>query len=201
MGSSIIRYSLTLPDPRKRLSELNKAFVAGDTFTTTYLCIRIYSSHILLCVGKDYSLVHAAPIVSVFILDYDGIPIPGPYEIEARVVAAPNLRNPHYAVVCTSEQVKIVSLPGMKQKRKEKIHDRFQEKICKAWVIRVKVPAAPVGAARDWNPALAVLTEAGTFLAYSLPDLKMCFQEDSLVSSLDQKSVLMNKLIIIKHDI
>ena len=29
MGSSIIRYSITLPDPRKRLSELNKAFVAG----------------------------------------------------------------------------------------------------------------------------------------------------------------------------
>lgn len=130
-------------------------------------------------------------------MDYDGIPIPGPYEIEARVVAAPNLRNPHYAVVCTSEQVKIVSLPGMKQKRKEKTYDRFQEKIYKAWVIRVKVPAAPVGAARDWNPALAILTEAGTFLSYSLPDLKMCFQEDALVSSLDQKSVLMNRLIII----
>ena len=29
MGSSIIRYSLTLPDPRKRLSDLNKAFIAG----------------------------------------------------------------------------------------------------------------------------------------------------------------------------
>lgn len=131
--------------------------------------------------------MHAAPIVSVFILDYDGIPIPGPYEIEARAVAAPNLRNPHYAVVCTSEQIKVISLPSMKQKRKEKVMERIQEKINKAWVIRVKVPAAPVGAARDWNPALAVLTASGTLLAYSIPDLRRCFRENSLISSADQK--------------
>lgn len=29
MGSSIIRYSISLPDPRKRLTELNKAFISG----------------------------------------------------------------------------------------------------------------------------------------------------------------------------
>lgn len=140
--------------------------------------------------GKDYALLHAAPIISVFILDHDGIPIPGPYEIEAHVVAAPNLRSPHFAVICTAEQVKVVSLPGMKQKRKEKVLDRLQEKVSKAWMVRVKVPAAPVGAARDWNPALAVLTSAGTFLAYSLPDLRLCFQEENLVPASDQKSVL-----------
>lgn len=171
-----------------------------------YCCLSVDSSinlcakwcvYLVFCVflGKDYSLVHAAPVVSLFILDYDGIPIPGPYEIQARVVAAPNLRNPHYAVVCTSEQVKVVSLPGMKQKRKEKVKEHIQEKIHKAWVIRVKVPAAPVGAARDWNPALAVLTAAGTFLAYSLPDLRMCFRENTLISSLDQKSVTTTRIM------
>ncbi len=139
--------------------------------------------------GKDYSLVHAAPVVSMLILDYDGIPIPGPYEIDARIVSAPNLRNPHYLVICTSEQIKIVSLPGMKQKRKERLMGHLQEKIHKSWVIRVKVPAAPVGAARDWNPALAILTSAGSFLAYSLPDLKLCFHETELVTSTDQKYV------------
>lgn len=140
--------------------------------------------------GKDYSLVHAAPIISVFILDHDGIPIPGPYEIEAHIVASPNLRSPHLAVVCTTEQIKVVSLPSMKQKRKEKVMERLQEKINKAWIIRVKVPAAPVGVARDWNPALVVLTVAGTFLAYSLPDLRLCFQEANLVSATDQKLVV-----------
>ena len=120
-------------------------------------------------------------------MDYDGIPVPGPYEIEARLVAAPNVRSPHFAIICTSEQIKVVSLPSMKQKRKEKVMDHFQEKIYKAWIIRVKVPAAPVGAARDWNPALVVLTVAGTFLCYSLPDLRLCFQENNLISATDQK--------------
>lgn len=138
--------------------------------------------------------MHAAPIVSVFILDYDGIPIPGPYEVEARTVPAPNQRNPHYAVVCTTDQIKVIALPSMKQKRKEKVVDRIQEKVYRAWVIRVRVPAAPVGAARDWNPALGVLTAAGTFLAYSLPDLRMCYKEDALISSMDQKLVHTNTI-------
>lgn len=30
IGSSIIRYSLTLPDPRSRLSQINRAFIAGN---------------------------------------------------------------------------------------------------------------------------------------------------------------------------
>ena len=102
-------------------------------------------------------------------------------------MAAPNARSPHFAVICTSEQIKVVSLPAMKQKRKEKLMDHIQEKIHKAWVVRVKVPAAPVGAARDWNPALVVLTTAGSFLAFSLPDLRLCFQETNLVSASDQK--------------
>ena len=137
--------------------------------------------------GKDYALVHAAPIVSVFFLDYDGAPIPGPYEIESRLVAAPNLRSPHYAVVVTAEQIKIISLPGMKQKRKEKVSNHIHEKIYKAWIIRVKVPTAPVGAPRDWNPALGLLTSSGTFLAFSLPDLRLCFQENGMLDMNDQK--------------
>lgn len=176
------------------LSYLTCLSVHNYTCAPTPTCTRDLTLFcgIYCIIGKDYSLVHAAPIVSVFILDYDGIPIPGPYEIEARAVAAPNQRSPHYAVVCTSEQIKVIALPGMKQKRKEKLLDRVQERVHKVWVIRVKVPAAPVGAARDWNPALAVLTTAGTFLAYSLPDLRMCYKENAMVSSMDQKLVACN---------
>jgi len=140
-----------------------------------------------MLIGKDYALVHAAPIVAIFVLDYDGIPIPGPYEIESRAVPAPNLRSPHYAVICTAEQIKLISLPGMKQKRKEKVADRIHERIFKAWIVRVKVPAAPVGAPRDWNPALTVLTTSGTFLAYSLPALRLCFQQNNLLDMNDHK--------------
>ena len=34
--------------------------------------------------GKDYALVHAAPIVAVFVLDHDMQPLPSPSELEAK---------------------------------------------------------------------------------------------------------------------
>ena len=65
-----------------------------------------------LASGKDYALVHASPIVALFVLDHAGIPIPDPYEIDAKLVPVPVMRQPHYAVVVTQEQVKLISLPG-----------------------------------------------------------------------------------------
>ena len=74
-----------------------------------------------IAAGKDYSLLHAAPIVGVFVLDHEGIPLPDPYEVEARTIPMPDMRHPHFAVIVSQEQIKIVSLPGMRQKRKEKV--------------------------------------------------------------------------------
>ena len=36
MGSSVIRYTLTLPDPRERLSQINKALIAGKHLCTVF---------------------------------------------------------------------------------------------------------------------------------------------------------------------
>lgn len=60
-----------------------------------------------MCVGKDYTLLHAAPIVAVFILDHVGVPVPCPYEVENRVVPAPDMHTPHFALICTQEQLKV----------------------------------------------------------------------------------------------
>ena len=57
--------------------------------------------------GKDYALLHAAPVVSIFILDHSGIPIPDPYEVENHMVPAADMHQPHFAVICTQEQVKV----------------------------------------------------------------------------------------------
>jgi len=75
----------------------------------------------------------------------------------------------------------------MRQKRKEKISDLIQEQIHRTWLMRVKVAAAPVGSSRDWNPALAILTNLGNLLVYSLPDLRFCFQQDGFIEASDQK--------------
>ena len=138
-------------------------------------------------VGKDYSLLHAAPIVSVFVLDHEGVPIPDPNEVKAQLVPEPDNRSPHLAVICTQEQIKMVTLPGFKQRRKEKVSDSMHEKILKAWIVRVKVAATPVGAHRDWNPAMVVLTSAGNLLTYSLPDLRPCYEQEEVISPSDQK--------------
>ena len=84
----------------------------------------------------------------------------------------------------------MVTLPGFKQKRKEKIMDSMQEKVLKAWVIRVKVAASPVGAPRDWNPALVLLTSVGNLLTYSLPDLRPIYEQEEVILPSDQKWVI-----------
>ena len=63
MGSVVVRYGISLPAPEQRGTSLNHYFAAS----------------------KDYSLVHAAPVVGVFILDHEGVPIPTPNEVTHKV--------------------------------------------------------------------------------------------------------------------
>jgi lethal(2) giant larvae protein len=167
MGSSVIRYSISLPHPDNRLVNVNTATP----------------------VGKDYALLHAAPVVAVFILDHSCVPVPCPYEVQSKAVPAPDMHSPHFALICTQEQLKLVNLPGMKQKKKEKVSELIQERILRAWIVRIKVPAAPIGANRDWNSAVAILTSGGNLMAYSLPDLRNCFNYNELVVPTDHKAM------------
>jgi hypothetical protein len=80
---------------------------------------------------------------------------------------------PHFAVIVTEEQIKVILLPSLKAKRKEKVTDEIHQRIRKAFFIRVKV-LAPADSPRDWHPALMVVTDYGTVLIYSLPTLKLC---------------------------
>jgi len=75
--------------------------------------------------GKDYSLLHAAPMVAMFVLDHDGIPLPDPYEVESNSIPMPDMRHPHFSVLISQEQIKLVSLPGMRQKKKEKVTSHY----------------------------------------------------------------------------
>ena len=63
----------------------------------------------------------------------------------------------------------------------------MNERVSRAWLLRVKVAAAPVGVQRDWNPALALLTSVGDLFIYSLPDLHLCFKEENFLPASDQK--------------
>ncbi|XP_019855603.1 PREDICTED: lethal(2) giant larvae protein homolog 2-like [Amphimedon queenslandica] len=172
MGSSLIRYTIEVPTKDMKYTGPNRAFPAG----------------------KDYGLVHAAPIVGLFVLDHDMQPVPSPSEIEAKAAPSPNMEPPHYLVIVTQEQIKIISLPNMRSKRKEKVNNLIHERISKAWMIKAKVAAAPIGASRDWNNALVVMTTIGHILVYSLPDIKIMYHKELYVLPSDQKA--MQSLIV-----
>ena len=53
--------------------------------------------------------------------------------------SAPVMTSPHYAVIVTEEQIKVILLPSLKAKRKEKVTDEIHQRIRKAFFIRVKV--------------------------------------------------------------
>ena len=91
----------------------------------------------------------------------------------------------------------------MRSKRKEKINNLIHERIFKAWIIKVKVPgeyvpcyytiinviivAAPVGASRDWNCGLVILTTIGHLLVYSLPEIRLIYHKEFFILPSDQK--------------
>ena len=68
MGSVLIRYHLRLPATGDRTSEPSIAMLAG----------------------KDYALLHGAPVVSLFILDHVGLPIPSVYEQDNQIAPGEN---------------------------------------------------------------------------------------------------------------
>lgn len=90
MGSSLIRYTIEVPIKDLRYTGQNRAFPAGKHAQrlmreTCLLSLLIWFDEFFLCVsGKDYALVHAAPIVAVFVLDHDMQPLPSPSELEAK---------------------------------------------------------------------------------------------------------------------
>ncbi|XP_065899647.1 LLGL scribble cell polarity complex component 2-like [Dysidea avara] len=166
-GSVVIRYTLNIPAPEERL-----------TRPTTGLVL-----------GKDYTLLHQAPIVSVFILDHVGLPLASLYEVDNEIVPPPAQTAPHFVVVVTEEQIKIALLPSLKTKKKEKVSDFLGQRIRKAFTIRVKVPGAPPKADRDWNSALLVITNLGSVLVYSLPELKQCYRMSEFLNPGDRKAL------------
>lgn len=68
--------------------------------------------------------------MGIFILDHEGVPIPDPYEVESRSIPMPDMRHPHFAVIVSQEQIKVVTLPNMRQKKKEKVSCLLLEVYC-----------------------------------------------------------------------
>ena len=49
------------------------------------------------------------------------------------------------------------------------------------------IAAAPVGASRDWNCGLVILTTIGHLLVYSMPDIRLIYHKEFFILPSDQK--------------
>jgi lethal(2) giant larvae protein len=113
--------------------------------------------------AKEYHLQHGAPIIRVVALDHRGRPMPHQVAINQQQAAALDMTSPHFALIVTEEQLKVISLPFYKLKYKHKVSDINADPFNHSRVVVTK--------AGDFY--LACLTQKGEFLAYSIPELHL----------------------------
>ncbi|XP_065846367.1 LLGL scribble cell polarity complex component 2-like [Oscarella lobularis] len=122
--------------------------------------------------AKEYHLHHGASVVRIVTLDHAGKTISGQFAVSANLAQAPDMTPPHYAVVVSEEQIKVIALSSYKHKYKQKLSDINAESFRHATVMK-----SPTG-----FEYLACLTVKGELLAYSLPDLRLLYR-DQLIDS------------------
>ena len=72
-------------------------------------------------IGKEIKLKHHAPVISIFILDKNGVPLPSGTEVEAGREKPADMTGPHSLLICSEEQFKIFTLPALRPRNKEKL--------------------------------------------------------------------------------
>ncbi|XP_032816849.2 lethal(2) giant larvae protein homolog 1 isoform X1 [Petromyzon marinus] len=114
-AGTVFAYSLDVPSPDRR-SEL--------------------AIHALL--AKEIQLMHRAPVVSVWVLDGRGRPLPEPLEASHDLARAAEMQGGHSLLIASEEQFKVFSLPKVTAKTKFKLtaHEGARVRkvaLCDAW--------------------------------------------------------------------
>ena len=91
-------YSVTVPDEEKRHEE-----------------------SVQIETGKEIKLKHRAPVVSIFVVDRNGVPLPNSKDVEMQRAKEADMTGQHSVVICSEEQFKVFSLPALRARNKEKL--------------------------------------------------------------------------------
>ena len=151
-SSMIIRYSIDVPAPQQMFS----------------------MPTMLNPTSKQISLLHNAPVLGVILLDRSYNPLAQTHEIRNLHFPEPNLNSPTFAVIITEEQIKVLSLPNLKNRNKHKFtEEAVGQRIAKFSYIRVKVLESAKKTGPHYSPGLLVLTHRGNLYAFTLPDLRV----------------------------
>lgn len=87
--------------------------------------------------GKELRLRHHAPVVSILILDKNGVPLPNGKDVESGREKAADMSGQHSLLICSEEQFKIFSLPTLRARNKEKLTAIDGSRIRKIAMIKV----------------------------------------------------------------
>ena len=113
-SGSIYVYSITIPEEQHR----TESPIAAE-------------------IGKEIKLRHHAPVISIFILDKNGVPLPDGKEVEAGREKPADMTGPHSLLICSEEQFKIFTLPALRPRNKEKLTAIDGSRIRKVGMIKV----------------------------------------------------------------
>ena len=92
-------------------------------------------------VGKELKLKHHAPVVNIFVVDKNGVPIGSIAECEAGRIAKADMTGGHSVVISSEEQFKVFSLPSLRPRNKEKLTATDGSRVRKLGIIDVKAKA------------------------------------------------------------
>ena len=72
-------------------------------------------------VGRELKLKHHAPVVNIFVVDKNGVPVCSVAEQEAGRTQKADMSGGHSVLISSEEQFKVFSLPTLRPRNKEKL--------------------------------------------------------------------------------
>ena len=89
-------------------------------------------------VGKELKLKHHAPVMNIFVIDKNGVPLLSSAESDAGRKAPIDMSGGHSVIISSEEQFKVFSLPGLRPKNKEKITAVDGSRVRKLGLVEIK---------------------------------------------------------------
>ncbi|KAL9956887.1 hypothetical protein ACROYT_G038440 [Oculina patagonica] len=129
-------------------------------------------------IGKEIKLKHKAPVVSMFVVDKDGMPLLG--DVMEDKDKEPDMSGTHSLVICSEEQFKVFSLPHLKARNKEKLTAIDGSRVRKIGLINVRSKNDDSGMVYH---CLACVSNQGDLIVYSIPNLKVQVKASAMKKS------------------
>ncbi|KAH3872012.1 lethal(2) giant larvae protein homolog 1-like isoform X2 [Dreissena polymorpha] len=152
-GGHVFVYNITLPSAEKRNEE-------------TVACV----------LAKEIRLRHAAPVISIGVVDGKNRVLPDSLEVQHERAKAPDMSSHHHVIICSEEQLKIFTLPQLKARWKFKLTAADGSRIRKVAFVNFRSRSDDNYLEND----VACLSNLGELSVYSMATLRQQMQASAI---------------------